>query len=77
MALGTWRNKANIPATSEVAACRKETKGEKCGKEAHNWIEGKVEILGKLVNVKLPVCDEHLEEFRDRDASYSIGEQDD
>lgn len=60
------RKNPDIPGTSKQATCRKETDGKKCGKDAHNWIEGKVEVMGKQIPVKLPVCDDHLTELQER-----------
>jgi hypothetical protein len=61
-----------IPSTSKPMYCRR-NKGEgKCGNLTENTISGTVEILGKLVNVKIPCCDSCLEELKDPNASYSI-----
>lgn len=54
----------DIPATSRGDLC-------KCGEKAVHTVEGKVEVLGRLVPVKIRVCEKHLEIVSGR---YSIGE---
>lgn len=55
-----------VPATTKQAVCSvtvdKKT-AAKCGKPANNTIEGQAEIFGKIVNLKLMVCDDHIERF--------------
>jgi hypothetical protein len=64
----------DVPSTSKPATCAvlvDEDTRAKCGKEAHITIEGKVEVMGKLINVKKLICDEHYEIIKDRNAAYS------
>jgi hypothetical protein len=51
-------NRHDVPATSKnVPGCRISN----CGQPSYNTIEGKVEVMGKLLTVKLPVCPTHFE----------------
>ena len=64
-----------IPAVTKESGCSftidKET-GKKCGAPAHNIIEGKAEIFGKWINLKLKVCDAHMKEVQKNDPRYAI-----
>lgn len=50
-----------VPATSKPSTCaaRINDRGDKCGKAAHNTISFQAEVMGKLINVKKMVCDDH------------------
>jgi hypothetical protein len=66
-----------VPAVSKPSTCHvtvnKET-ATKCGAPAEHTIEGKAEIFGKLVNLKLKVCDKHMKELQKDDPRYSTSE---
>lgn len=43
-----------------------------CGAPADFIIEGQVDIMGKMVTVKLAVCKECFEELKEKQPRYSI-----
>jgi hypothetical protein len=51
----------DVPSTSKPAHCAFLVDGEKekCGKDAHIIVEGVVEIMGKEINIKKLICEEH------------------
>lgn len=68
-----------IPGTTKPLVCRQPRKNGKgkCNKPAHNTIEGNVELFGKLVPVKINVCDEHFDPLTTSDQHFQIREPDD
>ena len=66
-----------IPGTSQPASCSHQCDGvNKCGKEAHTVLEAKVEVMGKMINVKKMICHDCAVELgvEAKQEHYSIGE---
>jgi hypothetical protein len=71
------RHDKDVPGTSRSSKCTYTENGRMCGAPAHNIIQGKAEIFGKIINLKLMVCDTHMKEVQENDARYSTVGKDD
>lgn len=60
------RTDPHIPGRSQPAHCHREKGDKKCGKVAHNWINLTINLLGKEIPVKKPVCDDCIQELKEK-----------
>lgn len=54
--IGKTNKKPDVPATSKPLKCGK----KECKEIAHSTISSTVEIMGKPVGVKIPLCPHHM-----------------
>ena len=66
--MGKWEKKADVPGTSTQAICS----FRDCKKPAWDHVTFQVELMGKQINCKKPVCPEHLKLCTPTAESYSI-----
>jgi hypothetical protein len=73
----TGRTNTDIPSTSSAPpTCSFQVgqeKGENCGLPHHSWVQFKIEVMGKEVNVKKPVCKMHYDYIREGDG-FSVAD---
>lgn len=70
--IGKHNKKPDIPATSQPMKCgKKNDAGKKCGNIAHDTISTVINIMGKDVPVKLPLCPHHLGQALDQQTRLS------